>query len=510
MKHCFRRKALITVLFFITCVLCRLINWIHITFAGMTLDKIVFELNVPLKGTNKDTVWSAIIYCLLPALIAALLLALVFFLNELGGKKPLYIRIKSKKDASGSVERQVWPITRIKTAALLLCAVVFILSVFQANSYLELFKYIDSQIHTSTFIEDHYVTTEKVKMTFPENKRNLILIYLESMESTYADTASGGAFEENYIPELTDLAERSTSLSKTALRGGALPGAGTQWTIGALFSSSTGRPLLLPVESNSMSDYTEFFPGVTGLGDILEDNGYRNVFFIGSDADFGGRRLFYNQHGSYEIYDYFSAKDEGLIPADYNVWWGYEDEKLFSFAKDKLLSLGQSDQPFNFTLLTVDTHFPDGYVCTLCSGEADDQYTSVIACSSKQVYDFVTWIEQQDFYENTTIVITGDHQTMNTALCADVPEEKRSIYNCFINAVPVISRADTQNRQFSPLDLFPTILGSLGVQIEGDRLGLGVNLFSRKETLYEKYGPEISDQLRMKSVYYNNTFIYGQ
>lgn len=38
-------------------------------------------------------------------------------------------------------------------------------------------------------------------------QKNLIYIYLESMETTYADENNGGAFTENYIPELTKLAQ---------------------------------------------------------------------------------------------------------------------------------------------------------------------------------------------------------------------------------------------------------------------------------------------------------------
>ncbi len=37
-------------------------------------------------------------------------------------------------------------------------------------------------------------------------------------------------------------------------------------------------------------------------------------------------------------------------------------KKLFSVAKEKLGSFKQDD-PFNLTMLTVDTHFEDGYVC---------------------------------------------------------------------------------------------------------------------------------------------------
>ena len=51
-----------------------------------------------------------------------------------------------------------------------------------------------------------------MNITFPEQKRNLIYLYLESMESTYADKASGGAFDKNYIPELTQLAGETTSV----------------------------------------------------------------------------------------------------------------------------------------------------------------------------------------------------------------------------------------------------------------------------------------------------------
>lgn len=45
-------------------------------------------------------------------------------------------------------------------------------------------------------------------------------------------------------------------------------------------------------------------------------------------------------------------------------------------------------------------------------------------------------------------------------------------------------------RQFSTLDMFPTTLASLDAQIQGDKLGLGVNLFSSRETLTESYGQD--------------------
>ena len=87
-------------------------------------------------------------------------------------------------------------------------------------------------------------------------------------------------------------------------------------------------------------------------------------------------------------------------------------------AKEKLSEIGIKDEPFNFTMLTVDTHFEDGYVCEQCQNEfGDNRYANVMACSSRQVDAFVKWIQKQPFYENTTIIISGDHLTMDSDFC---------------------------------------------------------------------------------------------
>ena len=69
-----------------------------------------------------------------------------------------------------------------------------------------------------------------------------------------------------------------------------------------------------------------------------------------------------------------------------------------------------------------------------------------------------------------------------TIICAYT----RTVYNLFIN--PAVTPVETQNRQFSTLDMFPSTLAAMGVKIDGDRLALGTNLFSEKKTLIEEYG----------------------
>jgi phosphoglycerol transferase len=98
---------------------------------------------------------------------------------------------------------------------------------------------------------------------------------------------------------------------------------------------------------------------------------------------------------------------------------------------------------------------------------------------------------------------------MSTAYYENAIENyTRTVYNLFIN--PAVTPVETQNRQFSVLDIFPSTLAAMGVKIDGNRLALGTNLFSDEKTLIEKYGfDEVYKGLEDRSTYYNNKFVYG-
>lgn len=359
----------------------------------------------------------------------------------------------------------------------------------------------------SDFIEDHYADPDATRLTFPEEKRNLIYIYLESMENTFSDPAAGEPITADYIPELTALARENISFSHTYGMGGPLSYEGTTWTAAALVAQTAGVPIKTPLFEDGFGEENQYMPGVTSLGDVLNSAGYRQVFLLGSNAEFADKEIYFIGHGNYEIIDLEALKDDGELPDDYKVWWGCEDEKLFAFAKETLTELGQGEEPFNFTMLTVDTHFPDGYVCRLCDEEYEEQYANVLACSSRQVGAFVQWITEQPFYENTTIVLSGDHLTMDPNFLDGLDGDYiRTTYNCFINAAAQPVRET--NRQFGSFDLFPTTLAALGVEVEGDRLGLGTNLFSHYATLTEQYGWEYVDsELQKPSDFYDETIL---
>ena len=324
--------------------------------------------------------------------------------------------------------------------------------------------------------------------SFPEKKRNLIYIFLESMENTYMSKLDGGAYDINYIPELTALAEENLNFSHTDQVGGAYEVEGIRWTVASMFAQTSGLPLLIPIARNAMNGQEVFFPKVWSLGNILEQEGYQQELLIGSDAIFGGRLQYFSQHGSYKIYDYSTALINKKFPIDYRVWWGYEDQRLFEYAKEEITKLAAEEEPFNFTMLTVDTHKENGWPCPLCRWEyGADQYGTVLSCSSRQVADFVSWIRQQEFYKDTTVILSGDHRTMDADFCSTIdPDYRRTLYNTILNSP--IEAEETTFRKFTAMDMFPTTLASLGVEIEGNQLGLGTNLYSGEKTLAEQIG----------------------
>lgn len=455
------------------------VRWMFATWTNLSMDELVYHLTAPLDGTNTDMIWDYVRVCAVPTILV------IFFL--------ILILIAWRKKEKVHLFRGI-----INLVAL----VGIIVMLGYTWTELGVGDYLKDQNTESKFIEDEYVDPTDVEVVFPEQKRNLIYIFLESMETTYSDVDDGGAFDENVIPELTEIAQTNEDFSGAdpKLNGG-YSLAGTTWTMGAMFAQTSGLPLNISISANDMDTQDSFFPGVTTLGDILSDAGYTQTLLIGSEAQFGGRKLYFQEHVNYEMEDYSYAIENGLIPSDYKVWWGYEDQKLFEFAKEKLLQLSQGDEPFNLTMLTVDTHFEDGYVCEQCPTEYDTQYSNVMACSSRQVGEFLKWIQQQDFYENTTIVISGDHPTMDSDYCAEIDQEgnyDRRVFTAYINAAAYAQ--DQQERTYSTFDNFPTTLAALGVQIDGDRLGLGTNLFSGTKTLLEEFGnSKVNAELKKKS-----------
>lgn len=207
-----KRKPILTVLFIIAVFLLLLIsfslNWIGANFGGVTFDEILFHLNMPLKGTGGSYVHTYITKAVLPAVgIVVEGLVLLFIIRAFlqmfpkGWNKIRITLVKSQK-------YNTW--LRIAVIVIWLSA-----AGVRAQSWFGFFDFVWGMMQRTNFFEEEYVRPDTVKMTFPEKKRNLIYILVESAETSSMDKASGGLMNTNYIPEMTEIAKNNISFSQS-------------------------------------------------------------------------------------------------------------------------------------------------------------------------------------------------------------------------------------------------------------------------------------------------------
>jgi phosphoglycerol transferase len=240
-------------------------------------------------------------------------------------------------------------------------------------------------------------------------------------------------------------------------------------------------------------------PKATCLGDVLHQNGYKNIFVGGASRRFSGKLSFLQTHGYDEVYGrrQFLELDDSLPLND----WGVNDDDLFKMAKQKYLSLKQSGQPFNLTILTLGMHFPDGYLSPSCPAKFGD-YRDSIACTTGLLADYVEFIVKNDPHADTDVIIVGDHLTMKSNVAKSLEmNTHRTIFNIFIN------RSGSKRivrEEIDHFDLFPTILADLNFSLKDGRAALGCSGFDKANCYSLVHDPKINAKLAKHSDLYDS------
>ncbi|MBR1755975.1 MAG: LTA synthase family protein [Alphaproteobacteria bacterium] len=471
-------------------------NWVVRKFGPVTYEQIMFHLNMPFHSEIR-LILSYLQNTVMTGAIVVLVLWLLF-----SGK----YRLKWS-----SIERIR---TKIYEYRWVLCLIWFVFCVayycWRMNVW-AMITYRSYKREMSNFYEQYYVLPQNAEVSFPHQKRNLILIFMESMEATFAQTPEHNYYQDDLIPQLHKLAQENISFSDSQYLGGEFPIDGTQWTQAGLFAKTCGAPIQLPIrEVNLIRPKGEFYPNAWCLYDILRTQGYEESFLIGSNGNFAGMNHFVKTHGKQRFLDTLHyAREQGIKLSYKQKSKSIADKELFVQAKEELNHLAELGKPFVFTIMTLDTHFGSqefsGDVCGYKYG-TEKNFKNVVSCSDFQIGQFVEWLKQQPFYANSTIVLLGDHQMMRGEF---EPEMKRRTLNIFINSA--VSAIAEKNRVFTPFDIYPSVIESMGGKISGHRLGLGTSLFTNLPTLTESKMTvdEMNIEVRKSSKIYD-WLLYGK
>ena len=462
--------------------------YLHRSLGDTNFEELMFYSVSKIGNADLSTFFTALKLCLPFLIIIAVILYALFYDITFGKKQTKFYPFKH-------LNKHRWLYTMI----------LLIISLTMLLNSVKVFDYITSNLKKSNFIADHYVNPKDVNITFPDTKRNLIIITVESLEYSFFTKEQGGAWDYEIIPELHELLHDSDAVTFNNNKGMYMI-QGASFTTGSIVTNESGVPLKIGFNRKGYSNQ-DFMSGSYTLGDLLKDNGYNNEIISGATTSYGGLDYYYKQHGSYNIIDLDRIKNYNYnVTSDDYGKWGLNDNFTFKFAKQRLDTLASQDKPFNLEIVTIDTHFTDGYVGSYSETKFDKQYENAYATTSRLIYDFISYVKEQPYYDNTTILIVGDHLAMQTDFINNDMFDDRTVYFCIIN--PVSKEKYYSNRTFTALDTYPTIIKAIGGKVNNNKLGLGVNLFSKEKTLAEKYGvTKLNNELKKKSKFYNKVVL---
>lgn len=475
-----RNKTFYSIIFILTFIAALIIassHWMQSHFGIATVDSILFHIQFPLTKSPSFYTFSFI-----KRVIYALCIASSYTISS-------YFLLKYSNWKKFSFKKIYLSVSVI----CLFLSLAYIIKTYQIIPFLQ---------HASTdnqFIEEHYFIYDMEKVQFPEKKRNVIVLYMESMENTFYDEA---LFPKPLLEKLQNMQKNNYSCTLTTC-------CGMEWTVASLTGFLLGVPLKLPIYGNSYDSVdASFLPGAVSLLELFEKNNYNISLIAGSDVSFAGvRNLFTSHCTAPDIYDLLYFQNVPEIAAslsEMNTDWGMKDKNLYEQAQKLITQFAHQERPFFTIIQTIDTHNPtiayEGHPKPY--GDARDAFIA----ADHMAADFLNWLSQQDFYQNTTVIVLGDHQYMNEFLGPVHLGTKRQLYNMFLNTV-IPGDRHRPDRHATILDMGPSLLQAIGVRAPENRFGLGVSIFSETPTLMERYGiTTLSSSLLERSSFYNSFF----
>lgn len=346
------------------------------------------------------------------------------------------------------------------------------------------------------FYAGHFVDPKSVAVV-PRHPRNLLLIYVESLEQAYT---RADLFGRNLVEELDPAVHGGLSFDFVQM-----PGA--HFTIGGMVGTMCGIPLNaigLFQGNQPGNNLRAFLPGARCLGDILAGAGYRNVYLNGANLEFSGLRTFVRTHGYQLALGREDWLERGYTLEDMNGWGLYDDD-LIKESIIMLDTLMADGGPFNLTVSTMDTHNP-GYMGPLCRAAGlPDDFSGVVRCTSRAVDKLLRHVRDRGWEDEIAVVVMGDHLVMRNDLSPQLDQAgTRTVFNRFLLPGAPRPTRDT----ITHFDLMPTLLTIAGFDVPGGRLGFGYGALAPDDAPYPpRWLDNLRDNVLNYSEFYNRLWL---
>lgn len=225
---------------------------------------------------------------------------------------------------------------------------------------------------------------------------------------------------------------------------------------------------------------------------LTEEANYTTAAFHGNTGSFWNRNDTYKSFG----YQYFFDSKYYDLGEGRTLDYGLKDKLFF---KDSVEYIEQLPQPFYSKFITLTNHFPypleeenASIPKANTSDETVNSYFQTVRYTDEAIEEFFNWLKESGLYENSIIVIYGDHfgtsnmRNPNLApLLGKDAQEWGAYDNVQMQRVPLMfhipgyESGDIKETYGGQVDYLPTLLHLLGVETD-KYLFMGQDLLSEE------------------------------
>lgn len=226
---------------------------------------------------------------------------------------------------------------------------------------------------------------------------------------------------------------------------------------------------------------------------LNQEAGYSSAVFHGNAGNFWNRNETYKRWGYQNFFDssYYDVND------DNSFQYGLHDKPFF---QQSVKYLEHLQQPFYSKFIAVSNHFPysefknddAGFPMANTSDETINGYFATANYLDKSVEEFFNYLKASGLYDNSVIVLYGDHYGISTSRNKNLAEligKDKNSWNGFDDAqmqrvpymihVPGQTKGGINHTYGGQVDAMPTLMHLLGVDTK-KYIQLGQDLFSKQ------------------------------
>jgi|GEM_PF-2653916 len=332
-------------------------------------------------------------------------------------------------------------------------------------------------------------TAPPIVYNSPDVKPNFIIIFAESLESTFLNSDIYPSLMPTIQKLINDRGVQINGINEVTL---------SNWTDAGLVAALCGASMTLNYSDFGLEEVeisseirarirATNIIGETCIGDFLHQDNYDLSFFGGSEFGLEGKTMIFNSQGFDQFYSTEQILSSSKEPLS-TTTWGVYDDALIDFVENNISK--QKTQPFGKVLLTVDTHTP-GFISPSCGEQrykdGSDILLNSVHCADQIVGNFIAKQLDNPKFENTTIFLMSDHLLPGKLPGYSGKRNKReNLFVVFNSKLTGQTAPASITRSATPLDLGPTIMAHLGYDIK--TLNFGRNLMRSEPTLAEALG----------------------